>query len=313
MGKNSSISGNYRISKGSSMEVWALGWFSLALCAMVFCSFKSVLAKRLLNIYEPSTFSFYDQFFTLIFVIPFLHRQSIGSLDSDFWLMLASIVVPSVIGLVFLSKATKHGQMSDVTPLLIFLPVFIALSGPLWREESLSGGAWAGICIVGFGGYCLKLETWNRPWQPLIHIIRDRASRYVWISIFLGVWTTQIQKWMVQAYDPGTALFFSTLGVIICLAPLSLRHSGGFRKLSMEASQTWKWLIILGIVSAISGWSQLAAYSFGGDVATVLSIKRLSVIFVCFYGIAVLKESFNMGKLLGIGLMTLGGVVLYFA
>ncbi len=285
---------------------------ALAICCMIFCSFKSVLAKRLLHIYEPSTFSLFDQLSTMLFVLPFLHVRNLAALDADFWLMLGCIVFPSVLGLVYLSKATKHGQISDVSPLLIFLPVFIALSGPFWQEEKLSSAAWVGIWTVGFGGYCLKLESFKRPWEPFLRFFTDRAARYLWISVVLGVWSTQIQKWMVQAYDTGTVLFFSTLGVLLCLAPLSYRHAGGLRNLSREASQTWKWLLILGLVSAISGWSQLAAYNEGGEIATVLSIKRLSVIFVCFYGFAVLRESMNVGKVFGIGLMTLGGIMLFY-
>src|SRR6478736_8920963 len=106
------------------MEDEALGWFSLAICCMVFSSFKTVLAKRLLNSFEPSSFSFFDQFFTMVFVLPFLHARDLASLDIDFWLMLGVTVLPSMLGVVYLSKATKHGQMSDVSPLLIFLPVF---------------------------------------------------------------------------------------------------------------------------------------------------------------------------------------------
>ncbi len=290
-----------------------MGWFALAICCMIFCSFKSVLAKKLLQNFEPSSFSFFDQFFTMLFVLPFLHARSLASLDSDFWLLLGASVVPSMMGVVYLSKATKHGQMSDVTPLLIFLPVFVALSGPIWSEDALSRQAWAGICTVGLGGYFLKLEAWRRPLEPLIRIMSDRAARYVWVTIILGVWTTQLQKWMVQAYDAGTALFFTTLGVFLCLIPLTYRHSGGLRNLTREASQVWKLLIILGIVSAVSSWSQFEAYNEGGDVATILSIKRLSVIFVSFYGVTVLQESMNPPKVIGIALMTLGGAVLYFA
>lgn len=290
-----------------------LGWFALAICCMIFCGFKSVLAKKLLNDLEPSSFSFFDQFFTMIFVLPFLQARSLASLDSDFWIMLGASVVPAMLGLVFLSKATKHGQMSDVSPLLIFLPVFVALSGPLLSEPALGGQAWAGIGVVGIGGYCLKLESWRRPLDPLIKIMSERAARYVWVTVILGAWTTQLQKWMVLAYDAGTTLFFTTLGIIICLTPLSFRHGGGFRKLSQKVSQTWKLLIILGLFSAVSAFAQFAAYSEGGDVATILSIKRLSVIFVSFYGFAVLRESMHLGKVIGIGLMTLGAAVLYYA
>jgi uncharacterized membrane protein len=280
---------------------------------MIFCSFKSVLAKKLLHGLEPSSFSFFDQLFTMLFVLPFLQARSLAALDRDFWLMLGASVVPAMMGVVYLSKATKHGQVSDVSPLLIFLPVFVALAGPLWSEAALSRQAWAGICTVGLGGYLLKLEAWRRPLEPLIRIMSDRAARYVWITIILGVWTTQLQKWMVQAYDAGTALFFTTLGVFLCLVPLTLRHAGGLAPLTREAGQSWKMLIMLGIVSALSAWSQFEAYNEGGDIATVLSIKRLSVIFVSFYGFTVLRESVSLPKVIGIAMMTLGGVVLYFA
>src|SRR5688572_792146 len=97
---------------GKEQEDRGLGWFTLAIVCMVFTSFKSVLAKKLLNRFEPSTFAFFDQFFTMLFVLPFLHHRDIASLDSDFWLLLAASVVPAMLGVVYLSKATKHGQMS---------------------------------------------------------------------------------------------------------------------------------------------------------------------------------------------------------
>lgn len=237
--------------------------------------------------------------------------QGLHNLDSLFWIMLGCMTIPSMMGLIYLSKATKYGQVSDISPLLIFLPVLIALTGPLWHDERLSGLAWLGICVVGFGGYCLKLQSFRRPLEPLLLLARDRASRYLAVSIILALWTAELQKWMVLAYDPSVTLFFSTLAVVIGLGPLSMKQSGGPRALGRDMQKAWLWLLALGFVSAISAFAQFKAYDLGGDVATVLSIKRLSVIFICVYGFMVLREPMHRGKILGIGLMTIGGVILY--
>lgn len=260
---------------------------------------------------EATSFSLLDQIFALLFMLPWLGVETFKEIDRDFWLLFLSMIVPTVFGLIYLSKATKQGEMSEVAPLLIFLPVLIAFTGPWMQDDALSSLAWIGIIIVGVGAYCLKLETVWQPWDPFLRMIREPPARFVWVTIILGVWTTQIQKLMVQGYGADSTLFLTSLGAIFGLVPFIFRSKGAGKNIMREVSQGGYWLIALGLVSCVSGWTQLAAYNHGGHVATVMSIKRLSVILVSFYGIAIMHESLRVGKLLGIILMTVGGAVLY--
>jgi drug/metabolite transporter (DMT)-like permease len=288
-----------------------LSWFGLSLVCMLLCCFKTILAKRLLRTMEPVAFSLCDQLAIVVCLSPLIVRAPWSRLDADFWLFMLALILPSMLGVVALSQATKLGEMSEVSPLLIFLPVFVAVSGHVFFHEELSAWGWFGIALVGLGGYLLKLESFRRPWVPIIRFYTDPGARFVWVAIVLGVWTTHIQKLLVVSYDPFLTLFCNSLGICLCLIPSFLRRYPGIQSWRPLWAEQKTWLVLLGLVSSGSALSQFLAYSEGGNAAVVMSIKRLSVILISLYGMKILRESGGFAKAGGIFMMTLGGIYLY--
>jgi uncharacterized membrane protein len=186
-----------------------------------------------------------------------------------------------------------------------------AVSGHVFFHEELSAWGWFGIALVGLGGYLLKLESFRRPWVPIIRFYTDPGARFVWVAIVLGVWTTHIQKLLVVSYDPFLTLFCNSLGICLCLIPSFLRRYPGIQSWRPLWAEQKTWLVLLGLVSSGSALSQFLAYSEGGNAAVVMSIKRLSVILISLYGMKILRESGGFAKAGGIFMMTLGGIYLY--
>ena len=86
---------------------------------------------------------------------------------------------------------------------------------------------------------------------------------------------------------------------------------GGYRVLARDISQRLLLFLVLGAVSFGCVYSQVYAYEAGGNASTVLSIKRLSVIFVAGAGMWYLGEAVRPGKIIGVLLMVSGGVLLF--
>lgn len=288
-----------------------MSWFTFALICMFLSSCKSILAKKLLEKFDPLAFTFIDQLITVLIILPTLERSKLSGIDANFFIILLCLLGPSLISVLSLSQATKIGEISEVSPLLVFLPVFVAITAPLFGEAHLSGGAWLGVGAVVLGSYFLKLKRLSRPFEPFSTLFEGPAARYTWLTVAAGVCAVHLQALLTLAYDARTALFFNSLGITLCLAPRILFENSKRAELRAQLRSKLGWVLLLGVISSSSSLSQFFAYQAGGQVAAVLSIKRVSVLLIGLYGIAVLKESRHLGKIIGLVMMALGGFWLY--
>ncbi len=288
-----------------------VSWFGFSLLCMLLSSGKSILAKKLLNSFDSLAFTFLDQLIILLILSPALQIKTISTIDSNFVILALCTIGPSLLSVVSLSRATKEGEISEVAPLLVFLPVFVALSGPLFNDQLLGKEVWYGVAAVGVGSYFLKLKDLSRPWEPLTSLFRGTGARLMWLTVGMGVCASHLQALLVEGYDAYTALFFISLGIALCLAPKVLKYHSQRQALRQTIGSNFGLVLLLGLISSSSALSQFLAYQAGGDVAAVLSIKRVSIFFIGLYGIAVLRESAHAGKIIGLVMMALGGVWLY--
>lgn len=288
-----------------------MGWFAFALICMLLSSFKSILAKKLLVSFDPLAFTFVDQLITLLIVMPTLHLSQIQGLDSNFMILLACLIGPSLLSVLSLSRATKLGEISEVSPLLVFLPVFVALTAPFFGEEKMSQEAWVGVASVGIGSYFLKLRHVSRPFEPFSGLFQGAAARLTFVAVAAGVCASHLQALLVSGYDARTALFFNSLGIAAILFPKVVLDKIQREQVRTNLGSQLRWVLLLGMISSASALSQFLAYEEGGQVAAVLSVKRISVLLIGLYGITVLKESRHAGKILGLIMMALGGLYLY--
>ena len=279
---------------------------------MVLTVAKTLLAKKLLNSLTPRTFLFGDLCFSFCFLLPFVPWAEVFSVSSDYLLVAAGIAIPGVVALVFLSKATKEGEISEVAPLMCLIPALTALTAPIVTGESVSAIGWLGIIVVLVGGYLLKLDDHRQPWKPFQALGREKAVRYLGVTISIAVLTVNFQKLLVLESSPKSYLFFHLLFLTALSLPLALsqgkiKGANLFRQLEAH----FGWFVILGLVSLGSSLSLMTAFAMGAPVAYVLSIKRISIVFIAIIGVISLRESFRKPKMFGVVFMVAGGMILY--
>lgn len=288
-----------------------MSWLPFALICMIMTVAKTLLAKRLLRDIEPQVFVFLDLAFSWFFLLAFLPWFQWQAVTPRFMLLIGLIAVPSILAMTFLSKATKEGEISEVSPLLLLVPAITALTTPIFLDENISSLGWAGILTVLMGGYLIKLEDPRNPLGPFRALRNDRVLRFVIISIGIGVVGIHLSKLLVLSTDPVTTQIATQTTLTFLALPLGLWWGRGTRGLRRTIQDHYKLLIILGAISTVSSLSILTALHLGGQIPYVLSIKRMSVIFIAGLGMFAMKESVRTGKILGVGCMVAGGYILF--
>lgn len=287
-------------------------WLHLAMITMICTVGKTFLAKHLLHHLSATTFVVLDLLSSLLLVLPFLYWAQWETLTGEVLFYLVLTCLPASFSLIFLSKATQSGEVSEVAPLLVLVPAISALVAPFITGETLSPMGWLGVLTVLVGGYLLKLREIKHPLEPFLRLKTEPSSRYVMVSVALSVLTVNIQKLAVLKSSALTTMVAQMLLLSLFMIPLVL-YGARSNSLRLKAAlkNHWPLLLTLGVVSTVGSLSLLYAYQFGGKVAYVLSIKRMSVIFVAFIGMISLGESVRVPKVIGVLIMTLGGVFLY--
>lgn len=287
-----------------------MDWVHFSIVCMVLTVAKTFVAKSLLRRLQPLNFVIFDLGLSLIFVCLFWQKFDFAAIDYHYLIILAVICLPSIAGLNFLSTATKQGEVSEVAPLLILIPALSALVAPFVTGEVISGLGLAGIFVVLFGGYLLKLENFRNPLGPFKALQHDRALKFVLLTVGVSVVNVNLQKLLVLKSDPLTLFFLQQLIMTGLAAPILAWHSRARQDFVASFKANWPLLLLLGVITTTSCLSNLLAYHTGGQVAYVLSIKRLSVVFIAIIGMLALKESYRSAKALGIGFMVGGCLIL---
>ena len=287
-----------------------MSWIFFALICMMMTVFKTLLAKRMLRTIEAQVFVSLDVAFCLAYMMPFLPQIDFSLITPRFVGLMFVIAVPNLLAMTYLSKATKEGEISEVAPLLILVPAISALFAPLFLDEYISPLGWLGILTVFLGGYLIKLENLKKPLSPFLALKGDRVTRNIAVAIGISVVNVTLIKWLVLESSALNTLFVSQLTMFILTVPFGVRFAGGLKKSYGIVKGHFFSLGLLGLLSVVSNYSFLTAFDEGGQVAYVLSIKRMSVVFIAGLGMFTMKESVRFGKIVGVGCMVAGGLIL---
>jgi drug/metabolite transporter (DMT)-like permease len=80
------------------------------------------------------------------------------AMPPEYWRAAGWVLVPEVLGMLCLTLALRHGDLSLVQPLLGLLPPLVMLGGWLFLGEVPTTPAAAGVVLVTVGVYCIGLR-----------------------------------------------------------------------------------------------------------------------------------------------------------
>ena len=128
------------------------------------------------------------------------------------------------------------------------------------------------------------------------------------LSAFFAALTTIFAKLGVEQVSSTLATSIHTV-VILLIAwaiSFSLQEVGGLRGLS---TRTWIVLILSGVATGLSWLSYFRALQIG-PTAWVAGVDKSSIVLIALLSALFLKEPLSAKTLLGVGLITIGTVVL---
>lgn len=208
-----------------------------------------------------------------------------------YWRAAAMVIVPEVMGTVFLTLALRGGELSQVQPLSGLLPPLVMLGGIAFLGEVPTAAAAAGVALVAAGVYCVGLRPGASALEPLRALARSRASWYAVASACAWSVTTLIHKQGIAAVGPfpwGVTLAFgSALGVAAAL-PFLARRGGGVGL--PERSGPWTAFVALAGVSFAVQQVGLHLALGVTQAGYVVAVTATSILMGTALGIVVLGE-----------------------
>lgn len=282
-----------------------MSWLYLALLAALSESLKDLCSKHGLRAVSPQLAALGASAIPIPFLLAILLlTDTVPTLGPDYLLALLLGGTLNVLALFQFMRALQASDLSLAIPFVSFTPIFLLITSPLLVNEFPTGQDVAGILCIVAGAYSLQIQAspqgWLAPFRAMVS--HPGPRRMLSVAMIYSV-SSNFDKIGVQNSSP---LFWSlsittmmTIGFLILF------------RLMARPSVAPSIMSIIGILLAIGLFQTLGLYFHNtalseGDVASVIAIKRTSILFAVLWGIMFFKEPQGKARLAGATLMVIG-------
>ncbi len=286
-------------------------WFPYALSFALITSVTVILAKKVMMGMNEYLYLFLTGLFTipvLFFII--VKFYTIPNIDQTFWVNTGASTVLNVFAAICAYRAIKIAEVSLISPISAFNPIFTAIISLLTIHEVINPKGWLGIFLICLGAYFLQRTKSTKNFlEPIKLFFSNQAIRLSLIAYFLWALTPIFQKVSILHTDPQVPPFASFVGMIgttlIYTAP-ALKFSKNILGLTKKYL---KLLILIAILSAIGQAVAFIAFSLT-NLGFATAVFKLSMLFTVLLGWLFFKEHDIKERLLGSTVMLLGVLLL---
>lgn len=240
----------------------------------------------------------------LLLLLPFIE---IPRIDIHFFVAILILLPLETIALILYMKAIKISPLSITLPFLALSPIFMIFTSNLILGERLDKFGMAGIVLTAVGAYLLNVRTTRKGiLEPFKAIRRERGSLYMIIVAFIYSITSNLGKMAVLHSSP---LFFAATYLpilsVLFFPILVWKNQGKMKQLFSHATPFG----LIGFAIALATITHFLAVNLA-EVAYVISVKRMSLLFGIIYGAFWFKETNVMERLIGGFVMILGVIII---
>ncbi len=242
-------------------------------------------------------------FFALPLLLPLLFFIEIPEITKGFWMAIFISGTLNIATAILYLKAIKLSDLSLVSPLATFTPLFLLITSPLIIGEFPTLFGLVGILLIVFGSYILNLKEKKKGvLAPFKALLNNKGARLMLLVAFIWSITSNFDKIGLQNSSPifyGIAInIFITIGI----TPFIFLKS---RKNIKQIPKNLKSLIPVGIFHGLMIAFHMIAISMT-LVAYLISIKRTSAVLSVLFGSLIFKEKGLKERILGAVIMILG-------
>ncbi len=278
-------------------------WFLFAFLTAFFQSIRDLFNKTKLREFDEYIVTLSMTFFTAVGLSLLLFFLEIPPLGNSFFPALFASGTLNALSLTMYVRAIKYYDLSLVTPITAFTPLFLLITSPLIVGEFPEERGLIGVFLIVGGSYILNLKEKDKgyfaPWRSLF---TNPGSRLALLVAFIWSITSNLDKIGVQNSAPifwATCVYF---WISIVLLPVVLLKS---RNNLPPLNRRWFKLMFYGFLNSMMIGCQMMALNLT-LVAYVVSVKRTSSLYSVIFGSLILKEERIKEKLVGSMIMIIG-------
>lgn len=200
-------------------------------------------------------------------------------------------------------RALATGDLSLTLPMLALTPLFLLVTSPVTLDEYPGPAGVAGVVLVATGAYVLNLRDRRYGfWGPIRALLTTPGTRYMLMVAAIWSLGANFDKLGIRSSAPalwGAAIYTATgLALLVGVLDRLRRHRRG-------TAWPWRALAVAGLLEALGLSCQMYALPMT-QVAYVIAVKRLSIVFGVLIGAFVLREADLAHRLPGALLMVAG-------
>ena len=247
-------------------------------------------------------------------------RKGIIMIPPSVWVLLIATGIVQAVYYVALAGAYRHGDLSLAYPLARAIPVILValVSLALGRGRQIGLLAFGGFALVTAG--CLILPQQKFGDLRLEHY----RHRWVWFALLAAACITAYTLLDDQALrtlrslpgmpvsNLGWALLWvemETASLSVALAIIVLAYVPERRVLVQATGSVWRSAALLGIIITLTYGIVLLAMAYVSNVSYISAFRQLSIPVGAALGIFFRKEPAYKPKLVGVGIIMAGLVL----
>lgn len=280
-----------------------MSWWGYALLCAFCLATADALCKKALEDTDELVVAWVRVGFSVPFLIVANLPIAVPPLDATFWRTFAFALPLEIVAFLLYIRAIKVSPLSLTLPYLSLTPVFLIGTSYLLLGECPDKSGVAGIMLIAVGAYVLNVQAgMSGLLEPLGSIVKERGSMMMIGAAFLYSVTSSLGKTMVLHSNAFFLGVFYTSVLALIFAPWALRR---LLKQTGRSDGRAKTFLLIGLFYAlmvIFHYQALARV----EVAYMIAVKRISLVFGVLYGVAVFKEHNQWMRLAGSMIMVSG-------
>jgi len=279
-------------SKPAPAENAPLGGF-LIVIAFLCVAIMSALGKAAEHV-PTGTIVFFQNFVSLLLFMPWVFRHGIRAVKTSRTGLHILRAVSGLLSQALMFVAVKRMPLMDAVLLSNSAPLFIPLITWAWLKEKISGVVWASL-MVGFVGVILILKPNAALVSNPVALIATAAAVF---SAFALVTVNRLST----TETTERILFYYFLISSVAAAPFAIADW------RTPTEQEWMYLAGIGVFMAAAQLLIILAYR-QASAGRIAPFNYSVVVFSGFIGWLVWKNTPDMLSLLGVILVTMGGIL----